>query len=81
VSGLKAGHFTLTKVCVAAGVPAVRRRGGGAAAVGAAQRFAAEDKRLLEVALLTGADVPVCLASRACDMTGVGEGLLPLSLR
>jgi 4-diphosphocytidyl-2-C-methyl-D-erythritol kinase len=32
------------------------------------------------VALLTGADVPVCLASRACDMTGVGEGLLPLPL-
>ena len=34
----------------------------------------------VEVALLTGADVPVCLASRACDMTGVGETLLPLSL-
>ena len=33
----------------------------------------------IEVALLTGADVPVCLASRACDMTGVGETLLPLS--
>ena len=30
--------------------------------------------------MLTGADVPVCLASRACDMTGVGETLLPLSL-
>jgi 4-diphosphocytidyl-2-C-methyl-D-erythritol kinase len=29
---------------------------------------------------LTGADVPVCLASRACDMTGVGENLLPLNL-
>ena len=27
-----------------------------------------------------GADVPVCLVSRACDMTGVGETLLPLSL-
>ncbi len=39
-----------------------------------------DDKRLLEVALLTGADVPVCLASRACDMTGVGETLLPLNL-
>jgi 4-diphosphocytidyl-2-C-methyl-D-erythritol kinase len=24
--------------------------------------------------------VPVCLSSRACDMTGVGEALLPLSL-
>jgi 4-diphosphocytidyl-2-C-methyl-D-erythritol kinase len=31
-----------------------------------------------EVALATGADVPVCLASFACDMTGVGETLLPL---
>ena len=36
--------------------------------------------RFAEVALETGADVPVCLASRACDMTGVGEGLLPLNL-
>jgi 4-diphosphocytidyl-2-C-methyl-D-erythritol kinase len=35
---------------------------------------------LLDVALQTGADVPVCLTSRACDMTGVGETLLPLSL-
>jgi 4-diphosphocytidyl-2-C-methyl-D-erythritol kinase len=42
--------------------------------------LALDDARLLEVALLTGADVPVCLASRACDMTGVGETLLPLSL-
>jgi 4-diphosphocytidyl-2-C-methyl-D-erythritol kinase len=29
---------------------------------------------------LTGADVPVCLVSRACVMTGVGETLLPLDL-
>ena len=39
-----------------------------------------DDPRLIEVAQLTGADVPVCLASRACVMTGVGETLLPLSL-
>jgi 4-diphosphocytidyl-2-C-methyl-D-erythritol kinase len=39
-----------------------------------------DDARLIEVAQLTGADVPVCLASRACVMTGVGETLLPLSL-
>jgi 4-diphosphocytidyl-2-C-methyl-D-erythritol kinase len=32
------------------------------------------------VALATGADVPVCLASSACDMTGVGETLLPLDV-
>jgi 4-diphosphocytidyl-2-C-methyl-D-erythritol kinase len=38
-----------------------------------------DDKRLQKVALKVGADVPVCLASRACDMMGVGEKLLPLS--
>ena len=37
-----------------------------------------DDGRLLEVAIATGADVPVCLASQACDMTGVGEKLMPL---
>src|SRR5205085_3949060 len=42
--------------------------------------LALDDPRLLEVALLTGADVPVCLVSRASDMTGVGESLLPLNL-
>ena len=39
-----------------------------------------DDRRIMEVALQPGADVPVCVASRACDMTGVGEGLLPLDL-
>ena len=29
---------------------------------------------------MTGADVPVCLASRACVMTGVGETLAAASL-
>jgi 4-diphosphocytidyl-2-C-methyl-D-erythritol kinase len=38
-----------------------------------------DDERLLEVAIATGADVPVCLASQACDMTGVGEKLMPLN--
>ena len=42
--------------------------------------LALDDKHVLDVALETGADVPVCLASRACDMTGVGETLMPLSL-
>ena len=82
VPDLKAGGFTLEKVLpVAAGI------GGGSADAAAALRLLArlnglalDDARLLEVALLTGADVPVCLASRACDMTGVGETLLPLSL-
>ena len=82
VPDLKAGNFTLDKVLpVAAGI------GGGSADAAAALRLLArlnglalDDARLLEVALETGADVPVCLASRACDMTGVGETLLPLSL-
>jgi 4-diphosphocytidyl-2-C-methyl-D-erythritol kinase len=82
VPGLKIGSFTLDKVLpVAAGI------GGGSADAAAALRLLAQlnglaldDKRLLDVALETGADVPVCLTSRACDMTGVGESLLPLSL-
>jgi 4-diphosphocytidyl-2-C-methyl-D-erythritol kinase len=82
VPGLKLGAFTLHKVLpVAAGI------GGGSADAAAALRLLArlnglalDDERLLDVALATGADVPVCLSSRACDMTGVGETLLPLSL-
>jgi 4-diphosphocytidyl-2-C-methyl-D-erythritol kinase len=82
VPGLRVGEFVLDKVLpVAAGI------GGGSADAAAALRLLArlnglafDDPRLMEVAVLTGADVPVCLASRACDMTGVGETLLPLSL-
>jgi 4-diphosphocytidyl-2-C-methyl-D-erythritol kinase len=82
VPGLKLGEFVLDKVLpVAAGI------GGGSADAAAALRLLArlnglslDDPHLREVALLTGADVPVCLASRACDMTGVGENLLPLNL-
>lgn len=82
VADLKLGDFTLDKVLpVAAGV------GGGSADAAAALRLlgqlnglAIDDPRLIEVARLTGADVPVCLASRACVMTGVGETLLPLSV-
>jgi 4-diphosphocytidyl-2-C-methyl-D-erythritol kinase len=82
VPGLKSGRFTLDKVLpVAAGI------GGGSADAAAALRLLAQlnglaldDQRLLDVAIATGADVPVCLTSRACDMTGVGETLLPLSL-
>lgn len=82
VPGLKLGAFTLEKVLpVAAGI------GGGSADAAAALRLLAQlnglaidDERLVAVALKTGADVPVCLASQACDMTGVGENLLPLSL-
>ncbi|MGH6780389.1 MAG: 4-(cytidine 5'-diphospho)-2-C-methyl-D-erythritol kinase [Bradyrhizobium sp.] len=82
VDGLKLGMFRLEKVLpVAAGI------GGGSADAAAALRLLAglndlalDDARLTEVALETGADVPVCLASQACDMTGLGEGLLPLAL-
>jgi 4-diphosphocytidyl-2-C-methyl-D-erythritol kinase len=82
VPDLRLGEFTLDKVLpVAAGI------GGGSADAAAALRLLAQanglaidDPRLIEVAELTGADVPVCLASCACVMTGVGETLLPLSL-
>jgi 4-diphosphocytidyl-2-C-methyl-D-erythritol kinase len=82
VAGLKVGSFALEKILpVAAGI------GGGSADAAAALRLLArlndlrlDDERLREVALATGADVPVCLASRACDMTGVGETLMWLSL-
>jgi len=82
VPDLKLGKFTLEKVLpIAAGI------GGGSADAAAALRLLArvnglaiEDPRLIEVAKLTGADVPVCLSSRACVMTGIGETLLPLSL-
>lgn len=82
VDDLKAGEFILDKMLpVAAGI------GGGSADAAAALRLLAranalafDDPRLIEVAQLTGADVPVCLASRACVMTGVGETLLPLHL-
>ncbi|QWG19717.1 4-(cytidine 5'-diphospho)-2-C-methyl-D-erythritol kinase [Bradyrhizobium sediminis] len=82
VPDLKLGAFVLDKkLPVAAGI------GGGSADAAAALRLLAQanglaldDPRLIEVARLTGADVPVCLASRACVMTGVGEALMPLSL-
>jgi 4-diphosphocytidyl-2-C-methyl-D-erythritol kinase len=82
VPDLKLGDFTLDKV-----LPVTAGIGGGSADAAAALRLLAranglalDDARLIEVARLTGADVPVCLASRACVMTGVGETLLPLSL-
>ena len=82
VPGMKAGGFTLDKVLpVAAGI------GGGSADAAAALRLLAQlnglkpdDPRIIEVAQLTGADVPVCVRSLACVMTGVGETLQPLNL-
>src|SRR5207247_2719776 len=83
VPDLKLGEFTLEKVLpVAAGI------GGGSADAAAALRLlaradglATDDPRLIEVATLTGADVPACLASGGCAVTGVGETLLRLSWR
>lgn len=82
VPNLTSGAFTLEKVLpVAAGI------GGGSADAAAAlrllarlNRLALDDPRLVAVALKTGADVPVCLAGQACDMTGVGDKLMPLSI-
>ena len=82
VPDMKAGSFSLDKVLpVAAGI------GGGSADAAAALRLLAQlnglaldDPRIIAVARLTGADVPVCVNSRGCVMTGVGETLEPLSL-
>ena len=82
VPAMKAGSFSLDKALpVAAGI------GGGSADAAAALRLLAQlnglardDRRLVEVAQLTGADVPVCVNSLACVMSGVGETLQPLSL-
>jgi 4-diphosphocytidyl-2-C-methyl-D-erythritol kinase len=82
VANLETGVFSLDKhLPVAAGI------GGGSADAAAALRLLARangiaigDPRLIEAARLTGADVPVCVRSEACVMTGVGEALQPLSL-
>jgi 4-diphosphocytidyl-2-C-methyl-D-erythritol kinase len=75
--GLPAGRFTLDKhIPVAAGL------GGGSADAAAALRLVAranglspDDPRLLDAALACGADVPVCLQSKARIMRGLGEQL------
>ncbi|HEY4141869.1 MAG TPA: 4-(cytidine 5'-diphospho)-2-C-methyl-D-erythritol kinase [Pseudolabrys sp.] len=77
--GVKAGCFRLEKnIPVAAGV------GGGSADAAAALRLLArvndillDDERLVDAARAVGADVPVCLASKARIMRGVGEQLSP----
>jgi 4-diphosphocytidyl-2-C-methyl-D-erythritol kinase len=82
VPGLRSGAFTLDKhLPVAAGI------GGGSADAAAALRLLArlndlptDDSRVIEAARLTGADVPVCLPSRPCIMTGVGDNLSSLPL-
>jgi 4-diphosphocytidyl-2-C-methyl-D-erythritol kinase len=79
VGGLTAGHFQLEKNSpVAAGI------GGGSADAAAALRLLARangialgDARLMDAARAVGADVPVCLESKARIMRGVGERLSP----
>ena len=74
---LRTGAFHLVKrLPVASGI------GGGSADAAAALRLlarlnglAADDPALLRAAAKTGADVPVCLASRARIMAGIGERL------
>ena len=82
IPGLTLGRFTLDKhLPVAAGI------GGGSADAAAALRLLAranniaiDDPRIVSVARDTGADIPVCLASKACTMTGVGENLAMLDV-
>jgi 4-diphosphocytidyl-2-C-methyl-D-erythritol kinase len=79
IGGVKAGRFKLEKnIPVAAGV------GGGSADAAAALRllarandFSLDDDRLLDAARAVGADVPVCLVSKARIMRGIGEQLSP----
>ncbi|WP_324133227.1 4-(cytidine 5'-diphospho)-2-C-methyl-D-erythritol kinase [Bosea sp. (in: a-proteobacteria)] len=76
---LRTGAFHLVKrLPVASGI------GGGSADAAAALRLLArlnglspDDPALLRAAAATGADVPVCLASRARIMAGIGERLGP----
>jgi 4-diphosphocytidyl-2-C-methyl-D-erythritol kinase len=77
VEGLKTGRFELTKH-----LPAGAGLGGGSADAGAALRLLAQaneleltDARVIEAARATGADVPVCLESKARLMHGIGEAL------
>jgi len=75
IARLKAGRFSLEKnIPVAAGL------GGGSADAAAALRLLAcangialDDPRITSAARAVGADVPVCLESRARIMRGVGE--------
>jgi 4-diphosphocytidyl-2-C-methyl-D-erythritol kinase len=77
--GLRLGRFGLTKhVPVAAGL------GGGSSDAAAALRLimrvngiARDNRRLMDAARATGADVPVCLDPRPRVMRGIGEILSP----
>lgn len=79
VEGLRTGRFHLTK-----NLPAGAGLGGGSADAAGTLRLLAElneldlsDPRVVDAARATGADVPVCLESRARLMHGTGEVLSP----
>jgi 4-diphosphocytidyl-2-C-methyl-D-erythritol kinase len=81
VPSLVMGHFTLIKR-----LPAAAGIGGGSADAAAALRLLARRNGLSlvspaihDAAKATGADVPVCLASTAHMMRGVGDLLQPLT--
>jgi 4-diphosphocytidyl-2-C-methyl-D-erythritol kinase len=77
VDGLKTGAFALTKLLpVAAGIGGGSSDAAGALRLlGRANDLAPDDPRLFEAARATGADVPVCLDTRARSMRGAGEML------
>jgi 4-diphosphocytidyl-2-C-methyl-D-erythritol kinase len=67
-------------------LPVASGIGGGSANAAAAIRgflraagIHALDAEIMTAALALGADVPVCLAGRACRMRGVGERMTPLT--
>ncbi|TAK47150.1 MAG: 4-(cytidine 5'-diphospho)-2-C-methyl-D-erythritol kinase [Xanthobacteraceae bacterium] len=81
IAGLILGRFTLDKR-----LPAAAGIGGGSADAAAALRLIAranalspDDSRLMDAARATGADVPVCLVSRASRMRGIGDELQPVA--
>jgi 4-diphosphocytidyl-2-C-methyl-D-erythritol kinase len=83
IDGLKLGRFALTKH-----LPAAAGIGGGSSDAAAALRLLARanrikpaDPRLLRVAAMIGADVPVCVEAKPRVMRGIGDVLSkPLSL-
>lgn len=79
IERLRIGRFELTK-----NLPAGAGLGGGSADAAAALRLIARandldlsDRRVTEAARATGADVPVCVESKARLMHGVGDVLSP----
>jgi 4-diphosphocytidyl-2-C-methyl-D-erythritol kinase len=82
VPALTTGTFELDKH-----LPAAAGIGGGSADAAAALRLLAcanglnpDDPRVAEAGRATGADVPVCLRSVACIMSGIGEKLAPVKM-